>query len=230
MTAESIPRPRSKIREIPPLEAGDHLDQRTFHERYSAMPPAVRAELIEGIVYMPSPLRATHGLIHGRVIFWLTLYEVATPGVQVLDNATDILGEESEPQPDASLVFTGGQTRINEDDYLVGPPELVAEVASSSESIDLHAKKREYERHGVREYVALVVRTSTVRWFIRQGEAFKEHAADPDGIFRSPFLPGLWLDPAALLRGDTRRMQEVLNQGLATAEHAAFVAARASMK
>jgi Uma2 family endonuclease len=226
MSTIRIPSSEPSRSPIPELEAGDRLDQKTFHQRYLAMPPHVRAELIGGVVYMPSPLKATHADIHGELMCWLKLYKSATPGVRVLDNATDKLGDESEPQPDASLMLIGGQTRVDDDDYLTGPPELVAEVASSSESIDMHAKKRDYERYGAREYVVFIVRNATVRWFIRDGEMFKDLPADSDGIFRSPFLPGLWLDSAALLRGDTKRVQEVLNLGLATPEHAAFAAAR----
>src|SRR5438552_585153 len=107
----------------PPLEPGDNLDQKTFHRRYCALPDDVKAELIEGVVYMPSPLRASHGDIHGEVICWLKLYKARTPGLRVLDNATTILGDFSEPQPDANLLIVpdhGGQTHIDPEGYLVG--------------------------------------------------------------------------------------------------------------
>src|SRR5438093_2490407 len=86
-----------------PLEPGDCLDQETFHARYEAMPEHVKAELIEGVVYMPSPLKLSHGEVHIEVNIWLGLYKAATPGTRVADNATTILGPSSEPQPDASL-------------------------------------------------------------------------------------------------------------------------------
>jgi Uma2 family endonuclease len=212
---------------LPPLEAGDHLDQRTFHARYEAMPEDVRAELIGGVVYMPSPLKPRHGRMHTKVIRWLSEYEEATPGTEALDNTTDILGPDSEPQPDACLLILpekGGQTRENEDGYLEGPPELIAEVASSTESYDLHSKKRDYERAGVKEYVVIALRQARVFWFISRHGKFEELAPEPDGILRSEVFPGLWLDPAALLRRDSPRLLEVLRQGLATPEHAAFVA------
>src|SRR5207245_2120719 len=88
---------------LPPLEAGDHLDQPTFHERYLAMPPNVKAELIGGIVHMPSPLKLPHSGCHADVVTWLGVYKASTPGTDVRDNATTILGPESEPQPDAHL-------------------------------------------------------------------------------------------------------------------------------
>ena len=107
---------------MPVLENGDRLDQKTFHQRYEAMPEETRAELIGGIVYMSSPLKRRHGRMHVRAAHWLAEYEDATPGVETFDNATNILGEESEPQPDLCLLIApdhGGQTR-EEDDYIVG--------------------------------------------------------------------------------------------------------------
>jgi Uma2 family endonuclease len=209
-----------------PLQPGDHLDQKTFHARYAAMPEHVRAELIGGVVYMPSPLKARHGRIHQVLNNWLTNYRMATPGTDVFDNTTTILGEQSEPQPDAYLTILpecGGQTREDDDGYVTGAPEFVAEVADSSASIDLHAKRRDYEQAGVREYLVLVLRQNRIVWFVRGDEGFTPLAPGDDGVYRSPLFGGLWLDADALLRGDMVRVNEVLQQGLASPEHAAFV-------
>jgi Uma2 family endonuclease len=211
---------------IPLLEAGDHLDQATFHERYKAMPPAFRAELIGGMVIVPSPLAQGHGLYHALVMTWLGNYWLATPGTLAWDNVTTILGEKSEPQPDGTLVIepaAGGRTGVSEDGYTTGAPELIVEVASSSASIDLHAKRRDYERAGVLEYVVVVLRQRLVRWFILQAGAYEDMAADTDGIFRSRVFPGLWLHADALLRLDGAQVMQVLQQGIVSSEHAAFV-------
>jgi Uma2 family endonuclease len=195
------------------LEAGDHLDQATFHARYAAMPPNFRAELIGGIVFMPSPLRLEHGESHALVIGWLTHYWIATPGTRVRDNATAILGDDSEPQPDAVLVIkpeSGGQSSISEDGYATGPPELIVEVASSSESIDLHTKRRDYERAGVLEYVVVVLHQRVVRWFVLQDGTYRDLEADTRGMFTSSVFPGLWLDASALLQGDVRQVMATL--------------------
>jgi Uma2 family endonuclease len=215
---------------LPRLEPGDHLDQKTFHERYEAMPEGVRAELIGGIVFMPSPLKRPHGRMHAWVMHWLVDYEKATPGTEAYDNASAILDPKSEPQPDASLLIAPagkGQTR-EEDEYIVGAPELIVEVASSAEAIDLHRKRADYERAGVKEYVVVLLRQERVVWFIARNGRFEEMAPAEDGILRSEVFPGLWLDPAALLRRDGPRLLEVLGQGLATPEHAAFVATLAA--
>ena len=212
---------------MPLLENGDRLDQKTFHARYEAMPRHVRAELIGGVVHMPSPLKPRHGRMHMRVAHWVVEYEDATPGTESFDNTTAILGEESEPQPDAYLIVApekGGQMRMNEDEYLEGAPEFIAEVALSTEAIDLHGKKDDYERAGVREYVVVALRQKRVYWFVSRNGQFVELTPGADGIFRSEMFPGLWLDPTALLRRDAARIREVLQQGLATAEHTAFVA------
>jgi Uma2 family endonuclease len=211
---------------LPPLEPGDHLDQKTFHERYEAMPPDFRAELIGGIVFMPSPLKRPHSRTHGLLYSWVSGYEDATPGTESHLTATTILDDEAEPEPDVDLLIVApnhGRTR-EEDEYIVGPPELIAEVASSSEAIDLHRKRADYERTGVQEYVVVALRQQRVFWFVRRENHFVELQPDADGILRSEVFPGLWLDPAALLRVDRRRVLEVLRQGLATPEHAAFVA------
>jgi Uma2 family endonuclease len=211
---------------LAPLENGEHLDQKTFHARYEAMPETTRAELIGGIVFMPSPLKRPHSRMHARVMQWLLDYEDATPGTEAHDNATNILGPESEPQPDASLLIITpgiGQTR-DEDEYIAGAPELIIEVASSTTAIDLHRKRDDYQSAGVREYVVVVLRRPRVIWWALRNGAFEELPPGPDGIFRSEVFPGLWLDPAALLRRDRARILAVLQQGLATPEHAAFVA------
>jgi Uma2 family endonuclease len=217
--------PSRSAPEIPPLENGDKLDQKTFHARYEAMPENVRAELIGGIVYMASPVGRIHGKPHAILTGLLVNYSAATPGVEPLVDSTAILGDDSEPQPDVSLRIIGGQTKETSDGYIAGSPELVCEIASSSESIDLNAKKRDYEQYGAKEYLAVTVRLGKVFWFIRnEANQFVELPADADGILRSRIYPGLWLDPAALLAGDLKRVLEVLNQGLATSEHAAFAA------
>jgi Uma2 family endonuclease len=214
---------------VPPtarVEAGDHLEQATFHERYKAMPSGFRAELIGGVVIVPSPLLPEHGEYHALVVGWLTTYWIATPGTRVRDNATAILGPASEPQPDAALIIDpacGGQTGFSDDGYATGPPELIVEVASSSESTDLNAKRRDYEQAGVLEYVVVVLRQHLVRWFVLQGGTYGEGATSAGGVVKSTMFPGLWLDTAALLQLDGRRVMETLHQGLATSEHAAFV-------
>jgi Uma2 family endonuclease len=232
-TALDAPASSGKEKKMPPLEPGDRLDQKTFHERYEAMPEHVKAELIGGIVYMPSPPKPKHGRMHSRLMKWFLDYEDHTPGVEGYDNTTAILDEESEPQPDGYLIISpdqGGQMHYNVDEYLVGPPELIGEVASSTESIDLHAKRDAYEQAGVREYLVVALRQARVFWFVLREGRFQEMQPGADGILRSEIFPGLWLDPAALLRRDGKRLTEVLQQGIATPEHTAFVARLASTR
>jgi Uma2 family endonuclease len=182
---------------VPPLENGDHLDQKTFHERYEAMPSNVRAELIGGIVFMSSPMKRKHGRHGIRLSQWLAGYEDATPGTESLEGATGILGQDSELQPDGCLIVLpecGGQTWEDDDGYINGAPEWVDEVSDSTESIDLTRKKLDYEKAGVREYVVIALRKREIFWFIRRRGKFKPAPAGSDGIFRSEVFPGLWLD------------------------------------
>lgn len=218
-------RPLTPYAETPRLETGDRLDQPTFHRLYENTPKGFKAELIQGTVIVPSPLRWDHGKPHGLVMGWLTAYYAATPGADLADNATVLLPPDDEPQPDATLIIEpahGGQTR-NDDGYVAGAPELIVEVASSSVSYDLHTKYETYQQQGVREYVVVVLRDREVRWFVLDQGRFVPLPADEDGVFRSRVFPGLWLDAAALLAGDARQMLDVVERGIATPEHAAFV-------
>ncbi len=218
------PAPVIPLRE---LCAGDRLTAAEFERRYSAMPAVKKAELIEGVVYMPSPVsHQNHGRPHSMLMAWLGHYWAATPGVDVGDNATVRLDLENEPQPDALLRILpncGGQSR-DEDSYIAAAPELIAEVAASSASYDLHDKLRAYQRNGVCEYLVWRVWDSAVDWFALGEGRFELLPLDAAGRYKSRVFPGLWLDPAALLRGDLARTIAVLQEGIAAPEHAAFVA------
>jgi hypothetical protein len=219
-------RVRNRVQSVPPLENGDRLDQKTFHERYKAMPEHVRAELIGGIVFMSSPLKRQHGNSGSDVNLWLSYYRAATPGTDSAENATQILGPDSEPQPDGCLYILpewGGQIRENKAGYLTGAPELISEISASTESIDLHGKKADYEKAGVREYVVAALRREMVFWFVRKRGKFKDMPPDADGIYRSQVFPGLWLDPKALLHRNAKRLLAVLEQGLGSPDHVEFV-------
>jgi hypothetical protein len=213
---------------IPPLENGDRLTRPEFERRYAAMPRDSKAELIEGIVCMAAALKLkSHGQPHGRFMTWLGTYEAATPGLLIGDAPTIRLDTANEPQPDLALLIDpdcGGQTRLTEDDYIEGAPELLAEVAASTVSIDLGSKKIAYERNGVQEYLVWRVLDQQIDWFILQNARYTDLLADSDGVTRSRVFPGLWLDRPALIRGDMRRVLSVLQEGIDTPEHKAFVA------
>jgi Uma2 family endonuclease len=209
-----------------PLEPGDHLSREEFERRYDAMPELKKAELLEGVVYMPSPVRWNrHAGPHLHVITWLGVYHAGTLGTQAGDNASIRLDLENEPQPDAALIIhpsRGGRVRLSADDYIEGGPELVVEVSASSASLDLNAKLRVYRRNGVQEYLVWRVLEQAVDWFALRGGQYDRLAPGPDGILRSEVFPGLWLDPAALVGLDLAGVLGVLQRGLASPEHAAF--------
>jgi Uma2 family endonuclease len=225
-------RTRKPPDDLPPLVNGDHLDQKTFHERYEAMPD-VRAELIGGIVYMSSPQKIRHGYHHLKLAGLANDYVDETPGTEGCVNSTSILGPDAEPQPDTCVYILpayGGQTAVDHKGYMTGAPEWVGEISDSTESIDLKRKKLDYEQAGVREYMVAAVRTKQVFWFIRRRGKFKPLPEDADGIIRSEVFPGFWLDANAFLKRDNKRLLAVLRQGLASPEHAAFVAKLANKR
>jgi Uma2 family endonuclease len=210
---------------VPPLENGDHLSREEFERRWEAMPGLKNAELIEGVVHMAAALRAEfHGVPHARLIAWLVDYQDSTPGVQVAANSSVRLDDRNMPQPDAMLWIEGGQSELDSEGYTVGPPELVAEIAASTTSYDLHEKLAVYQRSSVREYLVWRVLERQFDWFVLRDGTYVGLKAGQDSVLRSEVFPGLWLDVAALLRGDGRAVRRVLEQGLAAPEHVEFVA------
>ena len=212
---------------VPPLQSGDRLDADEFERRYDAAPDLKKAELIDGVVYVPPPVSdAFHGEPQFRVVGWLALYVITTPGVTGSDNSTLRLDRRNRPQPDTFLRILpthGGRAQRDAQGYVTAGPDLVVEVAASRANYDLNDRLEVYRRFGVREYVVWRVYDQAVDWFILRGEHFDTLSPGADGVFRSEFFPGLWLDPAALIRNDLPQVAKVLQQGLATVEHAAFV-------
>ncbi|MGB3558216.1 MAG: Uma2 family endonuclease [Geitlerinemataceae cyanobacterium] len=212
---------------LPPLESGDRLTRYEFEQRYQAMPHLKQAELIEGVVYVASPVRiSNHGRPHAKIIGWLLVYQAATPGVDLADNATVRLDADNEPQPDALLRIepeVGGNSRISEDDYIEGAPELIAEIAASSASYDLGDKLNAYRRNGVREYIVWQSYENKIDWFRLQEGRYVALEPDEEGIIRSEVFPGLWLSVAALRGGNLAEVLAVLQRGLQTPEHQEFV-------
>lgn len=201
---------------LPILENGDRLDCTEFERRYTAAPHVKKAELIEGIVYVASPLRFTpHARPHGQLITWLGTYQANCLGTEMGIEPTVRLDRDNEPQPDAVLLKVGGMASIDRDGYISGAPELVAEISASTASFDLHAKKRAYERNGVREYIAWRTFDRQVDWFIWKDGQYEVLPADVDGIVRSRVFAGLWLNVAALLEGDMRSVLKTLQEGIA---------------
>ncbi|MBD2435319.1 Uma2 family endonuclease [Nostoc sp. FACHB-110] len=212
---------------VPPLESGDRLTRQEFEHRYHAMPNTKKAELIEGVVYIASPLRfKSHGKPHGNLIIWLGTYKVSTPGVELGDNSTVRLDLDNEVQPDVVLLIDeqlGGQTRITEDDYIEGAPELIAEVAASSAANDLYDKKRVYRRNGVKEYIVWQVFDNKLDWFVLENGDYITLNPDTNGIIKSRTFPGLWLELSALLTGEMTQVLAVLQQGVASEAHQLFI-------
>jgi Uma2 family endonuclease len=208
---------------VPLLSNGDCMSQAEFHRRYEQYPEDVKFELVGGIVYMAASLRRIHSSYDDEIGFALGLYRRATPGVEVLHNATTFLGEQSEPQPDLGLRILpefGGQS-WDAGEYIGGAPELLVEIAYSTRAIAMNQKRADYQREGVSEYMVLCVEERELHWFdFRTGRPIRPNR---QGVSRSRVFPGLWIDNQALLDRNSARITEVVQQGLASREHAAFV-------
>jgi Uma2 family endonuclease len=210
------------------LASGDRLTRAEFERRYAALPENLKCELIEGVVYMASlPRYESHAKPHGQIMLWLGVYAAATPGIECADNATVRLDLDNEVQPDALLRLLpacGGRTHVGADDYLEGAPELIAEIAASSASYDLHDKLRVYRRNGVQEYLVWRVHDGDLDWFcLHEGQYLPLHP-DTAGVLESPLFPGLRLHVSALLAGNMGTVLAELQRGLASPAHAALIA------
>jgi Uma2 family endonuclease len=204
---------------IPLLENGDRLTRHEFERRYAAMPPQTKgnpkAELIEGIVYMASPLRIrSHAQPHGDMTGWLWTYKTATSVTILGIEPTVRLDMDNEPQPDAVLFIPGRGATIVEDDYIVGAPELVVEISASTVSIDLHDKKEAYRRNGVQEYIVWRTLEREIDWFSLENGAYIRLEPDENGVIKSQVFPGLWLAVEAMLSGAMAEVLVVLQAGL----------------
>ncbi len=203
-----------KLPAIPPLEQGERLSLQEFERRYQAMPHIKKAELIEGVVYMSSPVHfASHSQPHAHVIGWLTVYSANHPDVSLGDNATVRLDADNEVQPDVLLRLDenrGGASYISSDDYIEGPPELIVEIAASSASYDLFEKKRVYRRNGVPEYIVWRVYDNELDWFYLDEGEYKELEPDENGIIHSRIFPELRLAVFALLQNDMATVLKVI--------------------
>ena len=231
-TTEAKPAVRRRTPEIvpltpPPLQSGDHLTVAEFERRYNAMTQVKKAELVEGVVFMASPVSTYHADAHAAMVAWLKLYAAATPGTRTGDNVTVRLDAKNEVQPDVYLGVRekhGGAVRLSREGYLDAAPELVVEIAVTSADMDLHEKFELYRRHRVREYLVWQVLDSRFHWFVLQGSRYSELRAGPDGLIRSRFFGGLWLDVPALLADDFGRVAKSLTAGLDSPDHAEFAA------
>ena len=225
----------STVEEAAPLVAGDFLDRDEFLRRWEAMPYLKRAELIRGVVYMPSPVGPDHGTMENNLAGWLYTYKLHTPGCAVANNTTWLMLEGEAPQPDVSLwILPRRKKRATKRSKLLeGAPGFLAEVCVSRTAYDLHQKLEVYQEAGVEEYLAVLMREREVRWHRLSRGRLRALPAPEDGVYRSAAFPGLWLDAAALLSDDLLRVQEMLQEGIHSPEHDAFVkrlAARRSRK
>ncbi len=203
-------------RTIPFLENGDRLDQAEFERRYAASPDVKKAELIEGVVYVASPLRFTpHAEPHSNLVTWLGLYKANHPNLRIGIEPTVRLDNDNEPQPDIVMFrVDSGRTSVSEDGYLVGSPELIVEISASTTSYDLHGKKDAFERNGVKEYLVWRTFDQEIDWFILEDGQYQKLLPDTNGLLRSREFQGLVLDVPALLNGDTGKVLQALQNAM----------------
>jgi Uma2 family endonuclease len=212
---------------VPPLRNGDNLTREEFIRRYEAMPGGVKAELIDGVVYMAPPVsHSFHSNPHYNLIALLGTYSIATPGVIGGDNGSLFLDVNNMPQPDIYLMIapgSGGSAKISDDGYVVGAPELIIEISNTSADFDLHQKMDVYRRNGVGEYLVWRTFDSALDYFVAEDGTFRQQNPGSDGLFRSNLFPGLWLNGSAILAGNLLTAAADIRRGIESPEHTAFV-------
>jgi len=211
----------------PPLENGDELPAAEFLRRYEGMPLIRKAELVEGIVYMASPVRAIHSRPDNLIQTWLGLYAARTPGSESHTNPTVELDADNVSQPDSLLRLLpecGGRMHMSREGYLCGPPELIVEVAASSASIDARDKLRAYRRNGVREYILWRTLDGSLDWWVLENDEYRPNLPDSQRLIHSREFPGLVLSVDALLAFDGAKVLDALQAALQSSAHQAFCA------
>ena len=206
------------------FEPGERLGLEEFLARWEQMPELKFAELIDGTVYMPSPVSAEHCEYDNQIQMLLAVYAARTLVCRASSNGTWLMAD-SAPQPDAALRLLppfGGKTGLA-NGLLTGAPELIVEVCGSSRSFDLGPKLALYQRAGVSEYVAVLLEERRVEWRVLQEGSYRLAVADAQRVLHSSVFPGLWLDERAFWDGDSNRMLEVLEAGLASSECRSFI-------
>ena len=219
------------ISTTPSLQPGDQLTRDEFLRIWEQLPNLKRAELIGGVVYMPSPVGLDHGEREYDAAGWTFCYKIATPGVSGGSNATSILLDDA-PQADVHLRILpeyGGKTWV-ENKLLHGAPALFVEASYSSEAHDLDVKRPLYQEAGVQEYLVILLKRKEIRWHRLVDGRYTLLPPDADGIWRSRVFPGLWLDGKAMLEGNSAQLVTALHAGLASEEHQRFVKELADRK
>lgn len=185
------------------------------------MPHLKKAELIGGVVYIPTPVRMkSHAEPHGYIMTWLGYYCAHTADVKFADNATIRLDPDNEPQPDAVVWLAegpGARARVSEDDYLEGAPDLIVEIAASSASHDVHEKMKVYRRNGVQEYIVWQTFEGRIDWFSLEAEQYVPLQPDPEGLVHSRIFPGLCMNVEAMITGDLAKVLAGLMRCMRTA-------------
>ena len=213
-------------RERPPLNSGDHLSRAEFHRRYGMYPEIKKAELIEGVVIVGSPVHAQHSEPHADFNTVIGFYRAHTPGLRLADNQSVIIDEGSELQPDLCVRIEsarGGNVQKSEEGLYIGAPEFVVEVAASSAAYDLHSKLNVYRRNGVQEYLVLLAYEREMRFFRLKDGKFVLVEADETGVMKSQILPGFWFRSDWFWEGRLAELLQLVQEGIASQEHQEFV-------
>jgi len=211
---------------VRPLQGGERMRRNEFERRFDATPGLKRAELVEGTVWIPPQMgEVRYGSARMALIGLIGSYCAATPGVSGGAHGHIRLDAVNMPQPDVSVHLGkayGGQSRIDADGYLEGAPEFVADVVRQRAEWPT-GRVEALRRNGVREFAVWRVDDCLIDWFVVRDGKQERLEMGADGVYRSRVLPGLWVDPVALLTDERARAMAVMRQGIASPEQGEFI-------
>ena len=198
------------VRDVGRLENGAVMPRHEFHRLYAQRLELHRVELVEGVVYMPSPIKVEgHADAQALIMEWLATYTLSRPELRHTGPGTVLLDDQNEPEPDAMLYRVRPGRVVG--GYLKGAPELIVEIANTSASRDLHQKKAAYERNAVGEYIVWRVADELIDWFRLDHDRYVAAAPGADGIIESVQFAGLRLAVSAALAMDRAAVLRALS-------------------
>ncbi len=183
----------------------------SFEEFLAWASEEIRAEWVEGEVWVMAPVREIHALLQGWLFalfkFWLEFRPIGV----VYGEGFPMRLSRSLRVPDLMVIRKEHQARIQEV-YLNGPADLVVEIVSpESVKRDYVDKVTEYAQEGIPEYWILDPQNRTLTCFaLHEQNRYTAFFEGGRGKCASQVLPGFWLQAEWLWERPLRPIHDVL--------------------
>jgi hypothetical protein len=152
-------------------------------------------------------------------------YRLFTPGIYVCLHVPVVLDENTRIVPGLIAMVNHGRLKQCEPVTLgfEGPPNFVLDVFDADEMAEYKARRSDFERSGVTEYVVVEnAERLRLHWNRHDGSRFVDAAADRNGVIKSKALPGLWIPVKALATRDWWAILSAIEYGVTRLGHHEF--------